>query len=65
LNDADLERTAQWIVDSRIGNNGQICNNAERVYVLRDIKKEFTRILVEKMAAVTVGDPCKDDSVDM
>ena len=29
--DADLEKAAQWIVDSRIGNNGQICNNAERV----------------------------------
>jgi lactaldehyde dehydrogenase/glycolaldehyde dehydrogenase len=54
LNDADLERTAQWIVDSRIGNNGQICNNAERVYVQKDIKKEFTRILVEKMANVKV-----------
>ena len=65
LKDADLERTAQWIVDSRIGNNGQICNNAERVYVQKDIKEEFTKILVEKMSAVKVWDPCKDDSVDM
>ena len=65
LKDADLERTAQWIVDSRIGNNGQICNNAERVYVQKDVKEEFTKILVEKMSAVKVWDPCKDDSVDM
>ena len=65
LKDADLERTAQWVVDSRIGNNGQICNNAERVYVQKEIKEEFTKILVEKMAAVKVWDPCKDDSVDM
>ena len=65
LKDADLERTAQWIVDSRIGNNGQICNNAERVYVQKEIKEEFTKILVEKMSAVKVWDPCKDDSVDM
>lgn len=63
--DADLERTAQWIVDSRIGNNWQICNNAERIYVQKDIKKEFTNILVEKMAAVTVGDPFSDDNIGM
>ncbi|MBQ9179525.1 MAG: aldehyde dehydrogenase family protein, partial [Firmicutes bacterium] len=37
--DADLERAAQWIVDSRIGNNGQICNNAERVYVQKEVKE--------------------------
>ena len=63
--DADLEAAAQWVVDSRIGNNGQICNNAERVYVHKDIKKEFTDIIVRKMEAVKVGDPCKDDNVDM
>jgi len=63
--DADLEATAQWIVDSRIGNNGQICNNAERVYVHKDIKKKFTEMLVKKMSAVKVGDPCKDHTVDM
>lgn len=63
--DADLEAAAQWIVDSRIGNNGQICNNAERVYVQKDVKKKFTDILVRKMSAVKVGDVLKDHSVDM
>ncbi len=63
--DADLERAAQWILDSRIGNNGQICNNAERVYVHKDVKKEFTDILLKKFQAVKVGDPCADHTVDM
>lgn len=63
--DADLEAAAQWVIDSRIGNNGQICNNAERVYVHKDIKKEFTEILLGKFKAVKVGDPCKDDTVHM
>lgn len=63
--DADLEAAAQWIVDSRIGNNGQICNNAERVYIHKDVKEEMTRLLVEKMSAVKVGDPCQDHSVGM
>ena len=65
MKDADLERAAQWIVDSRIGNNGQICNNAERVYVQKEVKAAFTEILVKKMQAVKVGDPCADESVDM
>ena len=65
MKDADLERAAQWIVDSRIGNNGQICNNAERVYVQKEVKEAFTKILVDKMKAVKVGDPCQDESVDM
>ncbi|MCR5180934.1 MAG: aldehyde dehydrogenase [Bacteroidaceae bacterium] len=63
--DADLERAAQWIVESRIGNNGQICNNAERVYVQKEVKAAFTEILLKKMQAVKVGDPCQDESVDM
>jgi len=63
--DADLEAAAQWILESRIGNNGQICNNAERLYVHKSIKKEFTEILLKKFEAVKVGDPCKDHSVDM
>ncbi len=63
--DADLEASAQWVVDSRIGNNGQICNNAERLYVHKDIKEKFTQILLKKFQSVKVGDPCADHSVDM
>ena len=63
--DADLEATAQWVIDSRIGNNGQICNNAERLYVHKSIKEEFTQLLLKKFEAVKVGDPCQDHSVDM
>lgn len=63
--DADLEASAQWILDSRIGNNGQICNNAERVYVHKDIKDKFTEILLKKFEKVRIGDPLADPSVDM
>ena len=63
--DADLELAAQAILDSRIGNNGQICNNAERLYVHKDVKAELTKLLVEKFKAVKVGDPALDPNVDM
>ena len=63
--DADLEATAQWVIDRRIGNNGQICNNAERLYVHKSVKEQFTQLLLKKFEAVKVGDPCQDHSVDM
>ena len=55
--DADLELAAQAILDSRIGNNGQICNNAERLYIHKDVKKQLTELLLKKFEAVKVGDP--------
>ena len=63
--DADLDLAAQAILDSRIGNNGQICNNAERLYVHKDVKDELTKKLVEKFEAVKVGDPFSAEDIDM
>ena len=63
--DADLDIAAQAILDSRIGNNGQICNNAERLYVHKDVKDELTKKLIEKFEAVKVGDPFSADDIDM
>lgn len=63
--DADLELAAQAILESRIGNSGQICNNAERVYVHKDIKQEFTKILLHKFQQVKVGNPAEQADVDM
>ena len=62
--DADLELAAQAILDSRIGNNGQICNNAERLYIHKDVKKQLTELLLKKFEAVKVGDPFSGE-VDM
>lgn len=63
--DADLELAAQAVLESRIGNSGQICNNAERLYVHKDVKKEFTAILLDKFKAVKVGDPAVMQDADM
>ena len=63
--DADLELAAQAILESRIGNSGQICNNAERVYVHKDIKVEFTKLIVKKFQAVKVGNPAIVKDADM
>lgn len=65
MNDADLELAATSIVASRVINAGQVCNNAERVYVQKEVYEEFLPILVEKMKAVKYGDPSKEADLDM
>ena len=59
--DADLEKAAQAIVDSRVGNTGQVCNQAERVYVQESVADEFTQIVIGKMKAIKSGVPYEED----
>ena len=63
--DADLELAAQAIFESRIGNNGQICNNAERLYVHKDVKEKLTELLLEKFQNVKVGNPAVMKDAEM
>ena len=63
--DADLDLAAKAIIDSRVDNTGQVCNNAERVYVDKKVKDEFTKKLVAGMKAVKVGNPSEIKDLDM
>lgn len=57
LADADIAPVAQVATQARILNAGQSCIAAKRFIVVREVAEEFTRQFVEKMQAVTVGDP--------
>ena len=57
LKDADLDLAAKAITSSRVGNTGQICNCAERVYVHESIKDEFIAKIVHEFKQVKFGDP--------
>ncbi len=65
LPDADLDLAVKAIIDSRIINTGQVCNNVERVYVHRSIKDAFMDKLLAGFKAVKVGDPSKIADLDM
>ncbi|AET32169.1 aldehyde dehydrogenase family protein [Pyrobaculum ferrireducens] len=62
--DADLERAATIIARARFENAGQNCNATKRVFVHRSVYDTFVKLLLEKVAALKVGDPM-DESVDM
>lgn len=57
LKDADLDLAVKSIVASRVGNTGQICNCAERIYVHNSIKDDFMAKLIPAMQAVRFGNP--------
>lgn len=65
LNDATIDLAVDAIWNSRVINSGQVCNNAERVYVESGVADEFIEKMAAKMAATKVGDPWKDAHLDM
>jgi 1-pyrroline-5-carboxylate dehydrogenase len=59
---ADLEEAAEGIVRASFGYGGQKCSANSRVYVERPVHDELVRLLVEKTAALTIGDPLKREN---
>ena len=54
---ADVKRAASTAVIARTINNGQSCIAAKRFIVHDDVADDFTRMLVDGMAALRIGDP--------
>ena len=55
LEDANLERAANAAVWGGFFMAGQVCMSVERVLVVESVADEFTRLVVEKTAALRVG----------
>lgn len=62
FDDADLELAVQEAYEARFWNCGQVCTCNERTYVQRGVHDAFVRRLVEKVAAMRVGDPMDEQS---
>ncbi|MGH1543186.1 MAG: aldehyde dehydrogenase [Arenicella sp.] len=58
--DADLEKAANEIVNSKTTNCGQLCTAVERVYVHEDIYEQFVELLRENMSSKQFGDRSVD-----
>jgi len=59
---ADLERAATGIVRSAFGMGGQKCSALSRLYVHRDVAEALHEKIVQRVAALRIGDPAlKED----
>jgi 1-pyrroline-5-carboxylate dehydrogenase len=59
---ADLEKAAEGVMRSAFGYGGQKCSACARVYVHRDVRKDFLDLLVEKTSRIKVGFPLDRDT---
>lgn len=62
LADADLERVAAHAVRSRFLNPGQSCIAPKRLIVEQPVAREFTRLVVEAVGRLKIGDPEDPDT---
>lgn len=62
LGSADLEAAVNTAVTARMLNNGQSCIAAKRFIVVAEIADKFQQKLVEKFAALKVGEPMQLDT---
>lgn len=60
--DADLQAAVSASINQRFATAGQRCTAAKRLFVHADVYDAFRDLLVEKSAALKVGDPLEDDT---
>jgi len=64
LEDADLDKTVEACVTSRLLNSGQSCIAAKRFVVVEVVRRQFEQMLVEQMKNKRMGDPL-DEAVEI
>ncbi|MBR8839404.1 MAG: NAD-dependent succinate-semialdehyde dehydrogenase [Stigonema ocellatum SAG 48.90 = DSM 106950] len=62
LESADLETAVSFATTARMLNNGQSCIAAKRFIVVEAIADKFEKLILEKFAALKVGDPMEPDT---
>jgi 1-pyrroline-5-carboxylate dehydrogenase len=58
---ADLDKASDGVMRSAFGAQGQKCSACSRIYVDRTVRSGFVRLLVEKTAAIKIGNPLDRD----
>ena len=61
MRSADLEKATDGVTRSAFGAQGQKCSACSRVYVVKSVRDEFVRLLVEKTRRIRVGNPLNRD----
>lgn len=61
MKSADLDKASDGVMRSAFGAQGQKCSACSRIYVAKEIRDEFVRLLVEKTKKIRIGNPLEQD----
>ncbi|XP_071102502.1 4-trimethylaminobutyraldehyde dehydrogenase-like [Haliotis cracherodii] len=62
FSDADMDNAVKGAMLANFSNQGQVCSNGTRVFVQKDVVKEFLKKLVERTQKMKIGDPNVEDT---
>ena len=62
FDDADLENAVSGALLGNFYSTGQVCSNGTRVFVQSGIREAFTNRLLERTAAIKLGDPLDEET---
>ncbi|HKY21274.1 MAG TPA: aldehyde dehydrogenase family protein [Vicinamibacterales bacterium] len=58
---ADLDKASDGVMRSAFGAQGQKCSACSRVYIQKDVRDTFVRMLIEKTTRIRIGNPLERD----
>jgi len=58
---ADLDKASDGVMRSAFGAQGQKCSACSRVYIQKDVRDKFVKMLVDKTKRIRVGNPLERD----
>jgi betaine-aldehyde dehydrogenase len=62
FDDADLENAVSGAMLGNFYSAGEVCSNGTRVYVQRKLRARFLERLQQRVQAMRIGDPMRDDT---
>jgi len=63
LRDADLSQAVDGAVRAAFTNSGQVCLCGSRIFVDASIADAFTKLFIEKVESIQIGNPSLDETV--
>ncbi len=63
FDDVDINKVTDMAISAKFRNNGQVCISPNRFYIHENKKDEFTKIFVQKVSKLKIGNGMNEDTI--